>query len=163
MFIHPPAVAERLAASLPSFNDLKLQGSVYVSEVIPREYLPLSRDFVPWAPGVVVASETLLQTCGCGRGTRALKGWREVRPDEFHKKANPLNLYVGACGDFWGIERQNYEALVFDAASLPIFTKTKEDAMRLAVACQTNFTGSPVLPLALVRWVPSEPGAYMYS
>ena len=65
---HPPQVAQRLAAAMPQYDFLRQHGSAYVCEIIPREGL-LPPDFVPWAPGVVVASRTLLGGWLWGRCT----------------------------------------------------------------------------------------------
>jgi hypothetical protein len=160
---HPPEVATRLAAAMPQYVFLEQCGSAYVSEIIPRHRL-LPPNFVPWAPGVVVASQSLLDRCGCQADATAPHGWRRKRPDEFHKKANPYNLYVARCGDFWGIERENDWTLVFSFASMPVFTRTKEDAMRLAEACQTEWGNNrpQIRTVPPVRWVPSEPGGIRY-
>src|SRR6266436_2032608 len=107
-----------------------------ISEVVERSKTELPDDFVPWAPGAVIASDYLLRASGCRPGSRRPKGWSQREPDVFRKRVNGNTLTVSGCGEFWTIERENAEALAFIFGPLPVFTRTSQEAMRLAEYCQ---------------------------
>jgi hypothetical protein len=152
----------RLSKTMQSYEQFTMKGSIYVAEIIPRKGV-LPADFVPWAPGIIVPSELLLRMAGCRSKSLRPRGWREIRCGSFCRKTNPQNYLVNRCGDFWGIERENSETLVFGFGAQPIFTRNKEDAVRLAEVCRTKtmseYRPSLLLPM---RWVPSEPNGAMW-
>ena len=109
---------------------------VVVADVIERDQSGLPADFVPWAPGIVVASDYLLRAAGYRPGSSHPEGWYpSVERGVITKSMHRNRLKVRPCGKFWRIERAECEVLAFPFGSLPVVTRTKEAAMYLADYC----------------------------
>ena len=115
-------------------------------KVIDRDEACLRPRFVPLARGVAIASDYLLQrVCHCGM-SRPL-GWRETSPDLFRKKIGKNKyLVVWNCEQtgLWTVERINQwpkaidEVLVHPLGRTPVFTRSYQAAMQLAMHCHVN-------------------------
>ena len=72
-----------------------------IAEVIERKNTQLKDDFVPWAPGIVIASDYLLQTAGHSPTSGRPKGWR-LQPSwgDYGKGW----LFVRNHGKLWTVE-----------------------------------------------------------
>jgi hypothetical protein len=112
--------------------------TVLIAEVIERSKTELPDWFVPWAPGVVIASDYLLQAAGHRPGLRRPDGWSPGKPDVFTKGMYGNQLMVRGCGEFWTAERDLDEVLGFPFGPLPVFTRTPQAAMRLAEYCHPS-------------------------
>jgi hypothetical protein len=141
-----------------------------IAEVIDREKIEMSPDFCPWAPGLVVASDYLLEAAGYCPGSRRPSGWKEGRPNVFTKVIYGNRLMVRGCGELWSVERQNDEALAFPFGPVPMFTRTREAAMRLAEYCHPKAQEGEYRPFpaprrvaSSLRWVYSDPGGIMWN
>src|SRR5258707_3345173 len=77
-----------------------------ISEVVERSKSALPGDFVPWAPGIVIASDYLLAAAGYRSGSRRPPGWRPGLPDVFRKYVRNGRLWGRGCREFWTIERE---------------------------------------------------------
>ena len=127
-----------------------------IEEVISREAACLPDWFVPSARGVVVASAELLSQVGHRNGKHRPRGWLETSPDYFlYPLTCESSLLVRECENtnLWTIERLNStrsyevdEVLAFKFGWTPIFTRSYQSAMRLAMRSHTN--GPPSL-----RWI----------
>jgi hypothetical protein len=106
--------------------------TVLIAEVVERSKTDMPDDFVPWAPGVVIASDYLLRAAGHRPGLRRPEGWSPGKPDVFTKVMYGNRLMVRGCGEFWTAERELDEVLAFPFGPLPVFTRTSQAAMRLA-------------------------------
>lgn len=130
-------ILERRNAILADWGSFLQGHSPYLtSEVVERDKTQLPADFVPWAPGVIVASDYLLRAAGYRPGSRCPSGWYPARQPGVVTKALYQNrLKVRSCGKFWRIERAECEVLAFPFGSLPVVTRTREAAMYLAEYC----------------------------
>jgi len=156
-------------AQLREFSDWEAQGSSPVSphligEIIDRDKCHFSNCVAPWARGIAVASHGLLRKAGHQEGKGRPRGWREVRPGCFSRVIvlnfwDPTSLLVQRCGKqhLWTVERlptgqqaAAYELLVHRFGSTPIFTRSHQSAMRLAMHCHAD------CPREL-RWVKAVP------
>jgi hypothetical protein len=119
-----------------------------IEQVIGRDEAGLPDWFVPLARGVAIAGDRLLHVAGNDRGVRRPLGWRKTKPGYFKKEIGWDNfLLVRDCvkSGLWTVERlgpwrqsQVDEVLVFTFGWTPIFTRTYQAAMRLAMHCQAN-------------------------
>jgi len=121
-----------------------------IEEVIDRNEAKLPDWSVPLARGVAIASDELLGQAGHQHGMYRPRGWREWGRGCFVRDIDwpGDRLMVRRCDkrQWWTIERlgeaRQYEhedeVLVFQFASIPIFTRSYQSAMRLAVHCHTN-------------------------
>jgi len=123
-----------------------------IGEVIPRENTQPKADFVPWAPGVVIASDYLLRRSGHTPTSRRPPRWRKHRRWGYFMKGA---LIVRKRSDFWFVEMAGASVLVFRYGSMPVCTRTYQAAMRLA----QYFLSLPTLPPPVhgLRWVLSKP------
>ncbi len=135
-----------------------------IEEVIDRNKAGCLPDwFVPLARGVAIASDTLLREAGYHHGMYRPHGWREYDCDCFMRDIDGTDdlLMVRRCAkhQWWTIERlgasRRYEdedeVLVFQFASVPIFTRSYQSAMQLAMHCHTNGPPSGLL------WIKTTP------
>jgi hypothetical protein len=113
----------------------KRQPPFLVAEVIDRDETELPSDFCPWAPGIVIASDYLLHAAGHTPGSPGPTGWTEGQPDVFTKVMHGNRLMVRGRGEFWSVEREDFETLAFLFGPVPMFTRTRHAAMRLAEYC----------------------------
>jgi hypothetical protein len=124
-----------------------------IAEVIDRSKLGLPDWFVPFARGVVIASNALLREAGHHNGMYRPRGWVNYHCDVFRWMIDwdPNNarwLLVRQCNNqgLWTVERwckkrthgNADEVLVHQFASTPIFTRSYQAAMRLAMHCHEN-------------------------
>ena len=156
-------IAERRSAVLkdwPSF--LMCVSPFVVSTVIDRSKAGLPDDFVPWAPGVVIASDYLLRAAGYCSGSLPPDGWCSGRPG-FTRVIFRNRLTIRECGEFWFIERETCEVLAHSYGSLPVFNRTYQAAMWLAEFCHPrplegeNSHPCPRGVASCLRWVMSTP------
>jgi hypothetical protein len=122
---------------------------------IDRSQTPLPPNYVPNAPGVLMAGEDLLSAAGYRVRSHRPKGWNTCKPGVFLKPVCPqFTLEVRQCRSWrtrmWTIERSNFfadgdyvEALVCAFGSVPIWAPTYQAAMRLAEYCHP-FPQAPV-------------------
>jgi hypothetical protein len=123
-----------------------------IAEVIERKSTQLNADFVPWAPGIVIASDHLLRSAGHNPNSRRPPRWRKHRRWGYFMKGA---LIVRKRGDFWFVEIAGPSVLVFRYGSMPVCTRTYQAAMRLA----QYFLSLPTLPPPShgLRWIMSKP------
>jgi hypothetical protein len=127
-----------------------------IAEVIGRSKLGLPGWFVPFARGVAIASNDLLREAGHHNGMYRPRGWLNYKCDFFRWIIDwdPFNgswLLVRQCNNqgLWTVERWRQkrphgnadEVLVHEFGSTPIFTRSYQAAMRLAMFCHE--TGPP--------------------
>src|SRR5262249_9697675 len=150
-----------LLKSWPAF--IRQQPSYLLAAVIDRGKTEMPNDFCQWAPGLVIASDYLLRAAGYCPGTRGPGGWTKVKPNLFMKEAYGNRLWVCGCGELWGVERDNDEVLAFPFGPTPIFTRTRQGAMRLAEYCHPKpLKGEWPFPAprgvaSTLRWQASDP------
>jgi hypothetical protein len=143
-------------------------GSYLIAEFIEREIADLPSDFFPWAPGIVVASGDLLRTVGYRPRSRGPNGWTLGQPDVFTKVIYGNRLLVRGCGEFWTVEREIDEALAFPHGPVPILTRTRQAAMRLAEYCHPKPREAdypfpkPRGVTSSLRWIVSAPSGIMW-
>jgi hypothetical protein len=100
--------------------------------------------YLPAALGVLIAGEDMLREAGHVPGSSRPRGWSRGATG-FKKLARDgmAVLWVQQCGQFWIIERSlrldcgymHDETLVFAFAPRPIWTHTRQEAMRLSEYC----------------------------
>jgi hypothetical protein len=113
-------------------------------ELVDRAQTEMPDWYLRSADGVLIAGKDILRAAGHRPGTPHLTGW-SCGASGFKKTARDGKtiLWVQQCGKFWIIERSlrldgDYmkdETLVFAFGSRPIWTRTREVAMRLAELC----------------------------
>ena len=155
-------IMERRNAVLKGWHSFLKQPSPYlIAEVVERSKTELPDDFVPWAPGIMIASDYLLQATGYHSGSRRPTGWLPGKPGIFTKVTYRNRLTVCECGEFWFVERETGEVLAFTYGSLPVVTRTYQAAMRLAEYCHPrplegeNCHPCPRGVASSLRWVVS--------
>jgi len=119
-----------------------------IKQVIDRDEACLPEWFVPLARGVAIASDTLLRKAGHQHGMDRPDGWSENSPGYFVQYISRRSfLLVRKCEEtgLWTIERlgparqsEVDEVLVSTFGCTPIFTRTYQAAMRLAMHCDAN-------------------------
>ncbi len=130
----------------------------YSTEIVPRldhfidrDKTDLPGDYLPDAPGVLIANEGMLRAAGYVSGSYRPRGWDRVKTAAFRKAADHGDrLQVRPCGNAqsarWVIERLHrwwiggkeyeiIEALVFGFPHSPIWANNYQAAMRLAEYC----------------------------
>jgi hypothetical protein len=163
-------IQERRNAILKMWPEFqKRPSTVLIAEVIERSKTELPDCFVPWAPGVVIASDYLLRAAGHRPGSRRPDGWSPGKPDVFTKLIHGNRLMVRGCGEFWTVEREGDEALGFPFGPLPVFTRSPEAAMRLAEYCHPRAQegespgfSRPREVASGLTWIVSDPPGIMY-
>lgn len=128
-----------------------------IDAVLSRDEAYLPDWFVPLAWGVAVASDTLLHQAGYRHGMRRPRDWIEIDRDRFLYPLILLDcsLHVRRCmrTPLWAISRnpdrqdKAHDALVFEFGWTPIFTRSYQAAMQLAMHCHTKS------PPAGLRWI----------
>ncbi len=128
----------------------KIFPSHLIDELIDRDDCGCLPDwFVPLAPGVMIASDEFLRQAGHHRGMHRPRDWRKVSRHCYSRRIGGEGicwvntLAVTRCDkhEWWMIERKVAdvdEVLVFDFASIPIFTRSYASAMRLAMHCNVD-------------------------
>jgi hypothetical protein len=140
-----------------------------IAEIVERDKTELPSYFCPWAPGIVIAGDRLLRAAGYRPGTRGPGGWSEGQPDVFTKVIYGNRLMVRGCGKLWTIERENEETLAFNFGPVPMFTRTRQAAMRLAEYCHPEpYEGEYPFPkprgvASGLRWVFWDRGGIVYN
>ena len=139
-----------------SFLNHPLHSSI--AEVIERKNTQLKADFVPWAPGIVIASDYLLRTAGyTSTASHRPPRWRKHRRWGYFRKGP---IVVRKRDEFWFVESAFGDVLVFRYGSMPICTRTHQAAMKLAEhylkRSQYTFNWLPLQPDGL-RWIKSKP------
>jgi hypothetical protein len=140
-----------------------------IAEVMDRSEAKLPNCFVPLARGVAIASDALLRKAGHHHRMNRPCGWRKsVRGcDVFVRDIGPegrehtkcLNVRQCCNQGLWTSERwremrrwdNSDEMLVHEFGSTPIFTRSRQAAMRLATYCHEN--GPP----DGLRWISACP------
>jgi len=116
--------------------------------IIDRNQTALPSDYLPEAPGALIASEDMQLAAGHNPNSRRPRGWTPHKPGSFRKTiGNELFFQVRQCGnarsDHWTIEvvhrpeftREWVEALVCAFSGRPIWAPTYQGAMRMAEHC----------------------------
>ena len=116
--------------------------------ILDRHLTSLPSNYLPEAPGALIAGEDMLRAAGHIRNRRRPRGWTPHRPGVFRKSiGNELLLQVRQCGNarskHWAIEvvhqpkfsREWVEALVCAFSDRPIWARTYQGAMRMAEHC----------------------------
>jgi hypothetical protein len=154
----PQLIAQRQNVLSQSWQTFLQDPPTYsIAEIIERENAQLKADFVPWAPGIVIASDYLLRIAGHRPTSRRPPKWHKHRRWGYFIKGY---LVVRKRGEFWFVETAESDVLVFIYGSLPICTRTYQEAMRLAehFAVRSQYTyGHLPGPSNGVRWVCSKP------
>ena len=150
-------------APLPDWERFRNGFSPFlIKEVIDRDECCLPGWFVPLARGAAIASDALLRDAGYRPGRGRPRGWREPSADYFIKEiACNSFLMVRECEEtnLWTVERlgrarrhvDDDEVLVHVFGSTPIFTRSYQSAMRLAMHCHKK--GPP----NGLRWIQTTP------
>jgi hypothetical protein len=136
-----------------------------ISEVIARSKTYLPDHFVPWALGVVIPSAYLLAQVGKHTG-----GWECPRPGVYTKAMGTNRLFVRSCGNFWTIEQETGETLVYTFGSLPVVTRLPDEAKQLAEYCYLHLPQNETEPWPKtlrglahgLRWVVSTPSGIQW-
>jgi hypothetical protein len=150
---------------------LKKPPSHLIAEVIDRSKTGLPEWFLPLARGAAIASDALLHKAGHRHGLPRPSDWVEIDRDVFQ-----LTIDVGVFSPRrWLLVRQSFnpglwmaerwteqrqydnadEILAHESAGTPIFTRSDQAAMRLAMYCHEN--GPPVG----LRWISACPKDYL--
>src|SRR5947209_762663 len=75
--------------------------------VLDREKTDLPKNYLPDAPGIVIAGEGMLRAAGYRPGHYPSRSWYKQNHLVFRSEANSdaeRTLQVRACGDFWVVE-----------------------------------------------------------
>jgi hypothetical protein len=141
-----------------------------IAEVIDRSDAKLPDWLVPFARGVAIASDDLLRDVGYRPGMYRPRGWRKsilywdvLMWDIFPDRSQYLVVRQCFVRGLWMVERWSEERrcdnadeiLVHEFGSTPIFTRSYQSAMRLAMYCHEN--GPPVG----LRWISACPPDYL--
>jgi hypothetical protein len=108
-----------------------------------------------------IASDHLLSLAQYRLGSRPPAGWEPGGTDAFTKVLRGNRLLVRGAGEFWLVEREMEEVLVFTYGSLPLLTRTCEGAMWLAEHCHTRRC-EPLKHVPGLRSVVAEPCGVRY-
>jgi hypothetical protein len=114
--------------------------------VLDRSQTKMPDDYLPEAPGVLIAGEDMLRAAGYVQGSYRPRGWAQVKHQVFKVRSQDRerSLVVRRYGNFWVVERQQSSkgipffdtyALVCAFSLRPIWTHNCEAAMRLAEHC----------------------------
>ena len=120
--------------------------------------------FVPLARGVAIASDALLRQAGHHPGMYRPRGWRELSRDCYTRVIRDQggrwldSVAVRRCDkhEWWVIERKVAdvdEVLALRFGSTPIFTRSYQSAMRLAMHCHVN---GPPSDLHWIEVIPDD-------
>ena len=130
----------------------------YSTEIVPRLYHFIDRDetclpgdYLPDAPGALIADDGMLRAAGYISGSYRPRKWERVKPGAFIRRLyGGFTLRVRQCGDarstHWVIERLHrssvggkeyeiIETLAFAFQHSPIWANNYQAAMRLAEYC----------------------------
>ncbi len=149
-----------------SQKSLKDFPSHLIGEVIDRDEARLPNWFVPLARGVAIASDALLRKVDHRPGMRRPRGWRETSPEYFVWNIDWNSFLLVRESDetgLWTVERlgrarrhvDDTEVLVHLFGSTPIFTRSYQSAMRLAMHCHVN---GPPLELRWIKTITNNAG-----
>lgn len=115
---------ENLAKGWQSFLTHPLHKSIAV--VVEREKTNLPSEFVPWAPGIVIASDSLLEAAG-------RFGWLELwRQHKRYGHYYFCQIRVKERSGFWFVETGGC-VLAFRYGSMPICARTHPNAINLCM------------------------------
>jgi hypothetical protein len=142
-----------------------------IAEVIDRSDVTLPDWFLPLARGVAIASDALLRVAGHRPGMSRPRGWLKMGHTFLGMTRDTprglQNLRVWECSKprLWTVERfsesrpyaRSDEVLVHELGSTPIFMRSYQSAMRLAMHCHAN--GPP----AELRWIAACPKDYQVA
>lgn len=112
-----------IAKSWQNFLQSPLHQSIAV--VVEREKTNLPANFVPWAPGIVIASDRLLRAAGRARNWKL---WGQHPTNGYYYIAQAI---VRERSGFWFLEEQGSKVLVYLFGSMPICTRTRREAINL--------------------------------
>jgi hypothetical protein len=122
----------------------------YIAQFVERPRLQLPDWFVPGAHGGAIAGPRLMHSRGYSPATFRPRGWRKrVGIDGHVKELDRSRHLVRRCGGFFSVERSVAGrpwawGVVLTVLSMPIFTRTVEEAMFLSQLDK---------PGANLRWV----------
>src|SRR4051812_3582771 len=97
---------------------------LYFGRVVNRKNANLPPDFVPWAPGIIMANDYLLRLAGYHPTSGRPKGWRLQPSRGDYEKGSSI---IRKRGKFWTVEAFDQYVLVFTYGSMPICTRTFEE------------------------------------
>ena len=130
-----------------------------IAQVIDRKNTNLPSNYVPWAPAIAIASNSLLKAA---RQVRYLDRWRKHQRYGYYYRCE---IRIKERSGFWFIERGD-QVLVFRLGSMPICTRTHRDAIALFehVFCQFEYSYDPPLgPRGHgLSWVRSKPDGIIH-
>jgi len=96
-------IAERQNELSKSWQSFLKQRSTYsIGKIVNRRNTKLPPNFVPWAPGIVMASDYLLRLAGYHSKSGRPKFWR-LQPSRGRYRKG-LWLFVRNHGKFWTVE-----------------------------------------------------------
>ena len=146
--------------------------------IIDRAQTEMPNWYLPSADGALIAGEAMLDAVGHRSGVRHPAGWsRGISGFKKTARDGTTVLWVQQCGNFWIIERSlrleggymKDETLTSVSSSRPIWTRTREAAMRLAEYCDPMPAAAEAARWADVgnvpghlprrRWSPIPPNA----
>jgi hypothetical protein len=126
-----------------------------IAQVIDRKNTNLPSSYVPWAPGIVIASNSLLKAAR--QASRYVDEFRKHPRFGYHYFAE---IRIKERGGFWFIERGD-KVLVFRFGSMPICTRKHSDAIRLFEHVFRQWGNSYEPPVGAhgynLRWVRKTP------
>jgi hypothetical protein len=114
---------------------------------VDRIHTGMESDYLPEAPGILIAGQDLLRAAGYRAGMPRPFYWKPAEPGKFMRPRlikTGNKLWVSNCGEYWLVERtldskmgtcRTLQTLVFAFLPLPICTRTPEAAMCLANYC----------------------------
>jgi hypothetical protein len=136
-----------------------------IAEIIDRSEIGLPPWFAPLARGVAIASDVLLREAGHRPGMHRPRGWHKIFCDVFDLNiADGLQLTVRQWDNrgLWMVERfsesrqyNNADEILAHQFGVPIFTRSYQSAMRLAMHCHVNE------PPPGLRWISTCPPDYL--
>jgi hypothetical protein len=106
-----------------------------------RALTAMPANYLACAPGALFAGKKMLRYAGCVSGRRCPPAWTRRHPGVYRYSLGQHILQVRQCGDWrsrcWTVERIHWidealEALVFAVQHVPVWGRTRREAMFLA-------------------------------
>ena len=145
---------KRLSEGWQSFLNYPLHRSL--AQIIDRKNTNLPSNYVPWAPAIALASNSLLKAAAASSQAGYPGKWRKhQRYGHYYRGEVRITERSG----FWFIERGD-QVLVFIFGTMPICTRTHRDAIGLFKHVFPQFASRqpPLGPRGHnLRWVRKTP------
>lgn len=115
--------------------------------LLERSSIAIPPDYLPSAPGILFAGRRMLCYAGCVSGKRCPPDWIKREPGVYLKSLGNYIFRVRQSGDWgtrrWAVERihwlsEELEALVFPFQYVPIWGRTRREAIFLAEYYQSD-------------------------